>query len=79
VLSEALPHTNALTSEHTIVILYMYQLSYSLCMYIVLIKMDRYKKLTTQLYQCTCSFFFSYRPIAVENRLKNVEGKTLKR
>jgi hypothetical protein len=32
----------------------------------------------TQLYRCTCSFFFSYRPIAVEKRLKNVESKTLK-
>jgi hypothetical protein len=42
---------------------------------IVLIKMDRYKKLTTQLYQCTCSFFFSYRRIAVEKRLKNVAIK----
>jgi hypothetical protein len=56
----------------------MYQLSTAYTC-IVLIKMDRYKKLITQLYQYTCSFFFSYRPKAVEKRLKNVESKTLKR
>jgi hypothetical protein len=45
---------------------------------IELMKMDRYKKLTSRLYRRTCSFFFSYRLIAVEKRLKIVESKTLK-
>jgi hypothetical protein len=50
---------------------------------IVLIKMDRYKKkkkktYCAQLYQCTCRFFFSYRPKSVEKRSKDVKSKTLK-